>query len=124
MTDGNFGDALSDLLKRKAEMEDGGGLTYQGISLSHCSSIDTLKYSYNDVLTQLHDVVYKRFSDLHENDLIKFGMKILHEINFLCTHYKKVLEEKDIRADGECAEWKSFKTFWLSNLRHIKQNLQ
>ncbi|KAJ8868856.1 hypothetical protein PR048_030397 [Dryococelus australis] len=122
MTDGHFGDALRELLKPKAEMDE-----------SHCSSIDTFQDSYNDVLAQLHDVVHKRFSDLHENGLIKFGMKILQdkmwptdeknlciygdeEVNFLCTHYKEVLEEKGITADGVCEEWKDLKTFWLSNL--------
>ncbi|KAJ8885318.1 hypothetical protein PR048_011515 [Dryococelus australis] len=70
VTDDHFGDALSELLKHKVEMDDDGGLTYQGISLSHCSSIETFKDSYNDVLTQLHDVVHKRYSDLHENSLI------------------------------------------------------
>ncbi|KAJ8886874.1 hypothetical protein PR048_013086 [Dryococelus australis] len=60
MTDGYFGNAPT------------------GISLSHCYSVDTFKESYNDVLTQLHDLVHKRFSDLYENDLIKFGTEILH----------------------------------------------
>ncbi|KAJ8893822.1 hypothetical protein PR048_006423, partial [Dryococelus australis] len=134
-TDGHFGDALSELLKPNAKMEEDGSLTKQGIYLSHCSSIDTFKDKYNDILTQLLDLVHKRFSDLHENDFVKFGIKILHdkmrltdeenlciygneEINFLCTNCKEVLEEKCITADGVCEEWKYFKTFWLSNLRH------
>ncbi|KAJ8879462.1 hypothetical protein PR048_020070 [Dryococelus australis] len=49
---------LVKLIKPKAEMED----------------VRTLN---NDVLTQLHDVVCKRFSDLHENNLIRFEIKIL-----------------------------------------------
>lgn len=139
MKDGNFGEALSGLLKPDVEMEEDGGLTYQGISLSHCSSIEIFKENYNDVLIQLQDVVYKRFSDLHENDLIRHGMKILHdkmwptdetnlhiygddEINFLCTHYKEVLEAKGVTSDGVCEDWQDLKTFWLSNLRHITGN--
>ncbi|KAJ8873832.1 hypothetical protein PR048_024668 [Dryococelus australis] len=128
MTDGHFGDTLSELLKPKAEMEEDGGLTYQGISLSLCSSIEIFNDSYNGILTQLHYVVHKRFSDLYENNLIKFGIKILldkmwstdektyafmvmKKSIFLCTHYKEVLEEKGITADSVCEEWKDFKTF-------------
>ncbi|KAJ8895656.1 hypothetical protein PR048_000992 [Dryococelus australis] len=44
------------------------------------------------------------------------------EINFLCTNYKEVLGEKGITADRIYEEWKDFKTFLLSNLRHITGN--
>ncbi|KAJ8881920.1 hypothetical protein PR048_018406 [Dryococelus australis] len=43
MIEDHLSDALSELLKSKVEMEEDGGLAYQGISLSHGSSTDTFK---------------------------------------------------------------------------------
>ncbi|KAJ8878965.1 hypothetical protein PR048_019569 [Dryococelus australis] len=109
MTDGHLGNALNELLKPKVEMEEVDGLAreflcHTGLQLTHLRTV-TMMFLANCMMC------VQNVSKLHENNLIKFGNKILHgkmwltgeknlciygdgEINILCTHYNEMLAEK------------------------------
>lgn len=135
MQSGNFSDQLSKLAHYNNENTEE-TLEFQGIPLTQCSSIETFKGNYKDVLKHLYDTVYSRFADLHESELIISANKILQdklwptdlkslelfgivEITYLCDYYKELMEKHRIFRQDIYEDWSHFKMFWQSNLRHL-----